>query len=138
MSFKEFDKTNIEEEKKKYAKEVKEKWGDTKEYQQSQEKMSGYTDEEWKRNMGKSDVILRKFAERRGTDPDNSEVQKLVEEWRNYITETFYDCTKEILFGLGQMYVADERFTKNMDRFGEGTTKLISDAIAIYCRKYKG
>ena len=54
---------------------------------------------------------------------------------KQYITATYYDCTNEILCGLGQMYVADERFVKNMDKFKEGTTKLISEAIAIYCGK---
>ena len=54
--------------------------------------------------------------------------------WQQYITDTYYDCTKEILAGLGQMYVADDRFTKNMDKYGEGTAKFISDAIAEYCK----
>ena len=44
-------------------------------------------------------------------------------------------CTDEILAGLGQMYVCDSRFQANLDKHGEGTAQLMSDAIAIYCKK---
>ena len=41
----------------------------------------------------------------------------------------------EILAGLGKMYVADERFKKNIDKYGEGTAEFAAEAIAVYCRK---
>ncbi len=53
-----------------------------------------------------------------------------------YITKYHYNCTNEILKGLGEMYMADERFTKNMDKYGVGTTKFMSDAIKVYCDKH--
>lgn len=79
------------------------------------------------------DELLQRFAALIGTNPEDTQVQNLVSEWQQYITNTFYDCTKEILAGLGQMYIADERFTQNMDKFKAGTAKLISDGIAVYC-----
>ena len=64
------------------------------------------------------------------------EAQKLVEKLRNFITENYYKCTDEILFGLGLMYVFDERFTKNIDNAGgTGTAEFVSKAIAIHCGK---
>lgn len=133
MSFEEFDMTEIEEAKEKYAKEVKDKWGTTDAYAQSQKKTAGYSKDDWKKVTEQMDELLKKFAQHLGESPQCEEVQLLVGQWQQHITDTYYDCTKEVLAGLGQMYVADERFTKNMDRFGAGTAKLMSDAIAVYC-----
>ena len=53
---------------------------------------------------------------------------------QNHITENYYHCTREILFGLGQMYVADERFKNNIDKHADGTAAFIRDAITAYCK----
>lgn len=34
--------------------------------------------------------------------------------------------------GIGQLYVDDERFTKNIDQFGEGLAAFMRDAMAVY------
>lgn len=135
MSFKEFDTTKIDEAREKYAKEVESRWGNTDAYIQSQKKTKEYSKEDWAKVTENMDEILKKFASQIGNPPESQEVQSLVQEWQQYITDTYYDCTKEILAGLGQMYIMDERFTKNMDKFGEGTTKLISEGINVYTRK---
>lgn len=135
MSFKEFDVKEIEEAKTKYAEEVKAKWGNTSAYAQSKEKTDKYTKENWNQITNRTNEIIKKFAENVGKPSESKEVQDLVEEWRNFITESYYDCTNEILAGLGQMYVIDERFRKNIDKFGEGTAELISKAIKIYTEK---
>ena len=75
------------------------------------------------------------FAALRGTDPAAPEVQAQVKVWQDFITANLYTCTDEILAGLGQMYVCDSRFQANLDKHGEGTAQLMSDAIAIYCKK---
>lgn len=49
--------------------------------------------------------------------------------------EDFYHCTDDILAGLGQMYVCDERFKNNIDSHGEGTAEFVAEAIKIYCKK---
>lgn len=134
MSFNEFDTTEIDEAKAKYAEEVKERWGNTDAYAQSQKKTSKYTKEDWKRVNEGMDELLKQFSESLNENPASEKVQGLVRGWQQYITETYYECTKEVLAGLGQMYVMDERFTKNMDKYGEGTAKLISEAIAVYCK----
>lgn len=133
MSFKEFDMSNIDEAKKKYADEVKEKWGNTNSYLQNKYKTEKYTKKEWSNVMEESDAILKEFALYVGKDSKSNMVQSLVKVWQDYITHYHYDCTKEILAGLAEMYVGDERFTKSIDKFGKGTAKLMSDAIKVYC-----
>ena len=82
-------------------------------------------------------VIFTKFAEcmNNGYTADSDEAQALVKELQAYITENYYTCTNEILVGLGQMYVADERFKKNMDKHAEGTAEFIKKAVEVYCEK---
>lgn len=65
----------------------------------------------------------------------SSEVQSLVKRWQEFITVNFYPCTKEILAGLGKLYIADERFKNNLNAYGEGTAELMSAAIAIFCEE---
>ena len=65
-----------------------------------------------------------------------AEAQAAVEALRRFISENFYNCTPEILEGLGQMYTADERFTESIDAAGgKGTADFVSRAIAVYCKK---
>lgn len=135
MSFKEFDMNEIEENKKKYAKEVKERWGTSKAYEESEKKTSSYNKEKWGDINQETSEIFKGFAELRNSDPGSEEVQELVRRWQKYITDNFYTYTNEILSGLGLMYVEDERFKENLDKNGEGTAKLMAEAIKIYCSK---
>ena len=78
---------------------------------------------------------------RRGTkinrhlDLMSREAQALVKKWQAYITANYYNCTTPILSCLGQMYVGDERFTQNIDKFGAGTAAFMAAAIEMYCRR---
>ena len=74
----------------------------------------------------------RKIDKRLGT---NEDFKELVKKLQGYITENYYHCTDEILSGLGQMYVADQRFKDNIDKHGEGTAEFTADAIAVYCQE---
>ena len=83
--------------------------------------------------MGEASVIYEELAKLRDKDPSDKLVQDLVEQWRNHISTNFYNCTLEIFRGLALMYVAGERFTKNIDKYGEGLAQFMSDAMNIYC-----
>ncbi|MCY6960232.1 MerR family transcriptional regulator [Clostridium brassicae] len=135
MSFKEFDMTEIEISKKKYAKEVKERWGNSDAYIESEKKCNSYSKTQWQDINEEGRDILKAFANSMNKTPDSKEIQELVKKWQNFITVRFYNCTNEILKCLGLMYVEDERFKKNIDQNGEGTAEFISKAIAIYCTK---
>ena len=129
MSFKEFDNSEIERMKEQYADEVKERWGNTKAYEESVQKSANGSDAEGMK------LLLKEFSKHLQEDPGSDEVQELVRRWQQLITKQYYECTDEILLGLGQMYVADERFLEFMDQYGKGTAQLVCDGIGIYCKK---
>ena len=128
-----FDNSEFE----KYKTEAKEKWGSTEAYKEYSEKTKDYTAQKWSNVAEGLDAIMKDFslAMKADNTPDGEEAQSLVKALQEYITETSYTCTKEILFGLGQMYVCDERFKSNIDKYGGGTAEFISKAIEIYCKK---
>ncbi len=137
MEFKPFDTGEIDALREQYAEEAKARWGHTEAYRESARRAKEWTSADRERMEQASGEIFSAFAALAGTDPADARVQALVKRWQAFISESYYDCTVEILAGLGQTYVADERFTKNLDRFGAGTAKLMSDAIAVYCSKEK-
>ena len=135
MEFKEFDTSEIDALREQYAEEAKARWGNTEAYRESAKRAAKWTEADKKRLEAQSGEIFSGFAALVGTDPADAGVQALVTRWKAFISESYYDCTDEALACLGQMYVEDERFTKNLDKFGAGTAKLMSDAIAVYCAK---
>ena len=135
MEFKEFDTSEIDALREQYAAEAKARWGNTEAYRESTKRAAKWTEADKKRLEAQSGEIFSGFAALVGTDPADARVQALVARWKAFVSESYYDCTDEALGYLGQMYVEDERFTKNLDKFGAGTAKLMSDAIAIFCTK---
>lgn len=135
MSFKEFDNSKIEENKRKYAEEVKKRWGNTDAYKEYEKKTGSYDKNSWNTINEEMAEILKEFADNIDKDVNSDIVQSLVEKWRGYITLNFYNCTKEILSCLGLMYTGDERFKENIDKYGEGTAEFMAKAIEIYCSK---
>ena len=93
-------------------------------------------EEQKKPNVTMND-IMAEFADcmKKDASPDSEEAQTLVKKLQNHISEHYYTCTNEILAGLGQMYVLDERFKRNIDKNAEGTAQFICNAIEFY---YKG
>ena len=67
--------------------------------------------------------------------PDCDEAQKLVAAWQRHITEHYYDCSTEMLAGLGQMYQQDPRFSENLEQYGKDCSEFASQAIHVYCQK---
>ena len=134
MSFRQFDTTEIEAAKKKYAEEAKRRWGDTAAYVEYEKRTSRAGDAQQKMLDDEGAMLLREFGRNRSLAPDSPEAQALVKKWQDYITAHFYTCTKEILSCLGQMYVGDERFTQHIDGYGEGTAAFMSAAIEAYTR----
>ena len=120
-----------------YDLEVKQRWGETSAYKEHAEKTASYTKDKWQEVNDGLMTVLAKFAEcmKDGHTSDSQEAQTLVKELQNYITANYYTCTNEILAGLGQMYVADERFKNNIDKHTPGTAAFVSQAIATYCGK---
>ena len=118
-----------------YKAEAKEKWGNTKAYAEFSEKTKAYSKERFADINTGLEYIFRDFAElmQSGAEPNSSDAHALVKKLQDYITENYYTCTNEILAGLGQMYVADERFKSNIDNYAIGTAQYVSKAIKTYC-----
>lgn len=134
MSFKAFDNSEFEAVREKYAKEAKEKWGSTAAYKESVRRTADYSKEKQKEVDSGMEALMKEFADcmKGGARPSDSEAQALVKKWQSFISENFYECTNDILAGLGEMYSADERFAENIDRFGKGTAKFMTEAIGVY------
>ena len=130
MSFDAFDTRKIDE----YAAQAKASWGTTDAYKEFEKKSAGRSREEEQVLGVQMMEIFAEFGKIRNKKPESEEAQALVKKLQNYITEHYYTCTKEILAGLGEMYVADERFAKNIDRHGDGTAQFMRNTIKAYCK----
>ena len=119
-----------------YKLEARSRWGNTDTYREHEQKTKNYTKEKWAEVNDGLMAIFAEFAACKdgGVSADSAEAQALVAKLQAHITANYYTCTDEILAGLGKMYVADERFKKNIDKYGDGTTEYVSDAIEVYSR----
>ena len=106
-----------------YKIEARERYGNTAAYREHEQKTKNYTKEKWTEANDGMMAIFAEFAacKESGASADSDEALALVAKLQAHITENYYTCTDEILAGLGQMYVADERFKKNIDKYGGGT-----------------
>ena len=120
----------------KYRKEIRDRYGDTDAYREHEQKTKSYTKEKWAEANDGLMAIFAKFAvcKNSGVSASSAEAQSLVAKLQTHITDNYYTCTDEILAGLGKMYVADERFKKNIDKHGYGTAEYVSGAIEVYSR----
>ena len=116
---------------KSYENEARSRWGTTDAYREHEQKTKNYTKEKWSEANDGLMAIFAEFAmcKNSGVSADSAEAQALVAKLQAHITTHYYTCTDEILAGLGKMYVADERFKKNIDKYGEGTAEFAAEAI---------
>ena len=122
---------------KNYETETRSRWGNTDAYREHEQKTKNYTKEKWAEVNDGLMAIFAEFAacKEDGASADSDEAQALVAGLQSHITANYYTCTDEILAGLGKMYVADERFKKNIDKYGEGTAEFAAEGIRIYVEK---
>ena len=118
-----------------YKEEAKTRWGHTEAWQESEKKASGQDNKKAADDMM---LIFAQLGRLRHLTPCDDTVQAQIQVLRDHITQHYYTCTPQILRGLGQMYVQDERFMQNIDHAGsEGTAIFVQRAIDIYCTKNK-
>ena len=132
MDFKAFDTKKMDD----YAKQAKESYGSTTAYKEFEEKSKERTKEDEK-SLGIGMMnIFAEIGKMLSLEPSDEAVQAKVAELRAYITEHFYNCTPEILSGLGQMYAAGGEMTENINNYGgEGTAEFTAEAIQVYCKR---
>lgn len=132
MDFSVFDTAQMEE----YAKQAKEQWGKTDAYKEFEQKSKGRSRDEERFIAERLMQIFADFGKIKDMEPGTAEVQSLVKRLQDYITQNFYQCSNDILFGLGRMYADGGEFTENIDRAGgKGTAAFAAEAIRIYCGK---
>ena len=131
MDFSTFDTTELDQ----YTAEAKARWGKTKAWQEYEQKAAGQTAEQ-KQSTGDALMdIFARFGKIRHLSPESQEAQELVASLQDFITRHYYTCTKPILQGLGQLYIAGDSTTENIDKAGgEGTARFAHDAIEFFCR----
>lgn len=126
MNFQVFDKNEMEQ----YKEEIKAKWGETQAYNE-------YIQKKNHDDSSTANQLMSLFAEigtLRDLSPRDAKAQEKIRALQSFITKNYYNCTNEILKGLGQMYVCDKRFQKNIDKAGgDGTAAFVMEAIKVYC-----
>ena len=129
MEFDAFDKSEWNQ----YAEEVKERWGQTRAYEECEKKMKEKTENEVRDTADQMMEIFAEIGKLQHLSPEDNRVQEKIETLQSFISEHYYTCTKEILSGLGQMYVGDERMKRNIDKAGgDGTAEFAAQAIEIF------
>lgn len=131
MDFESFDRTELDN----YAAQAREKWGHTEAYREYEQKTQGQSPAQMQANGDGLMTIFAEIGAIRHTSPESAEAQTLVRKLQDFITAHYYTCTPQILRGLGQMYIAGDSMTENIDRTGgEGTAAFTNRAIEYYCR----
>lgn len=122
---------------KHYKTEARTRWGNTEAFHEHEQKTKNYTKEKWAEANDGLMAIFAEFAACRAASalPSSAEAQSLVAKLQSHISAHYYTCTDEILAGLGQMYVCDDRFKKNIDKYGKGTAAFAAEAIAVFCQE---
>jgi len=137
-SFSAFSNSKISELQEKFREEILEKWGSTDSFKEYEAAFSSKTRKIQNKRMeaflSTAQETFEKLALYETHSPCCQEVQQIVQEWQDYISEHFYRCNKETLSHLGQLYVSDERFSGYINRFGNGNlATFFNEAIKFFC-----
>ncbi len=125
--FQGFDFTN-----NPYEEEARQRWGDKK-VDEANQKAQSMT----KELQDEMNQIYKELAAIRHLDPTSKEAQQTIKKWYDFLNEHFTTYTPEAFQGLGMMYVQDERFTENIDQFGKGLAKFMSEAMNEFATNQK-
>lgn len=129
MKFDAFDDSKIDA----YAAEAKAKWGKTEAYKEFQQKTQGQSKEQQRKDGDGLMAIFAEMGKIRELSPESEEAQALIRKLQTYITDHYYTCTLQILKGLGQMYIAGDSMTDNINAAGgPGTAEFAHRAIEVY------
>ena len=133
--FEGFKKTRIDENEKKYGKEIREKYGEEV-VNASNAKLMNMTQEEYEEVTQLSEEVNHTLAEAFKTgDPACDLAQKAAALHKQWLLFYWKEYSKEAHAGLAQMYVDDERFKAYYDKIHPGVAEFLRDAINIYTKR---
>ena len=119
---------------KEYEKKARESWGGTKAWTEYEKKTASYSKEKFG-SLGKEMMdIFKEFGKIKNSAPSGEESQALVKKLQSFITDNYYNCTNQILAGLGQMYSAEGEMKSSIDSYaGAGSADFAAKAISFFC-----
>jgi len=114
-----------------YTDEVQERWGESDAYKQSASRTKNYTKADWAELSAESQQITEALAaaQSAGLPPTSPQAMDAAEAAREQISRRFYDLSHEMHRNLGDIYVADERFTATYEKIATGLAQYVRDAI---------
>jgi DNA-binding transcriptional MerR regulator len=119
---------------REYEEDARERWGETREYVESQRRWGSYSPDEREALKAESGAVLgRMVGEGPDPAPDDPDVQAAVGEYHAMINERFYPCDLAMLRALADMWVANPRFTATFERLREGGAAFAREAVQLYC-----
>lgn len=138
LSFKAFSNSKIVRLQTQFREEMIERWGDTDSFREYEENFSTQArklqNEQLDAFYSFAQELFERLALYEDCSPGCTEVQQIVKEWQQYISEHFYNCDKQMLINLGNLYVTDKRFSNFINRNGNGDlAAFLNEAISIFC-----
>lgn len=116
---------------KQHEAEVEERWGDTAAYEESRRRTARYGELEWRAIKEEGGACAQTLADlmSSGVPADADPAMDAADAYRLHIDRWFYPCSHEMMEGLGDMYVADPRFTAHWSQYADGLAEYVRDAI---------
>lgn len=121
-----------------YEEEARQRWGQTREYQESARRAKRYSKSDWEAIQQEGQQITLGVAALMDQDPSDPRVQELVRQWHQLINDRFYTCSTEVFRGIGNGYVEDSRFTAFYDKVRPGLASFMNAAMSLYCDNLEG
>ncbi|OMF63447.1 MerR family transcriptional regulator [Paenibacillus sp. FSL R5-0766] len=118
-----------------YEQEARERWGDHA-VDHANQKLHSKSTTDQKALSDQMNEIYKHLAALRHIEPASAEAQAGIKEWYTWLNQ-MGSYSPEAFRGLGQMYVDDERFTRNIDQFGDGLAVFMRDAMAVFADQNK-
>ena len=120
-----------------YEEEARRLWGDTA-VNQANAKIAALTPDGRTAVADGLHALFTELAALRSEAPDSDAAQAAAGKLFRYFNEHFAAYTPQAFAGLGRLYVADERFTKNIDQYGDGLAQFLSEVMAVYAGRNAG
>jgi DNA-binding transcriptional MerR regulator len=130
--FEGFKQNLIDENERKYGKEIREKYGEEA-VSRSNKKLKNMTEDEHERLTKLNERLMRTLQEAfREGDPKSEKAQEAADLHRQWLTFYWDNYSKEAHAGVAEMYVGDERFTAYYDAYAPGLARFLRDAVLVY------
>lgn len=130
--FEGFKQSLIDENEKKYGKEIREKYGADK-VEKSNAKLKSMTKEQFdeveRLNAELAEALKEAVKSGDAASEAAQRAARLHQKWLSFYWDSY---SKEAHANLVKMYVEDERFAAYYDKTAPGAAKLLRDAVLIY------